>query len=199
MADKPINLLPSSAGNMLSTDRFPVDKFAGGPYITIHRTGQQIMDAVTSLPTATFTNINTSLTNLQNNIIPTVYTNSKIIEVRSTGASFASGSSIFIILININSSMSLNRPYIINFKIYARCTGATIATKVKELNIVYVNKSTPEIIGTNSMYEYNDTNGASITIGNPSVISTNNIRISTSHSIATEFVATTVVATIYGV
>lgn len=199
MADKPINLLPSSAGNMLSTDRFPVDKFDGGPYITIHRTGQQIMDAVTSLPTATFTNINTSLTNLQNNIIPTVYTNSKIIEVRSTGASFASGSSIFLTLININSSMSLNRPYIINFKIYARCTGATIATKVKELNIAYVNKSTPEIIGTNSMYEYNDTNGASITIGNPSVISTNNIRISTSHSIATEFVSTTVVATIYGV
>ena len=197
MADLPINLLPAGAGNMLATDLFPVDKYNGGPYITVYRTGQEIMNAITSLSTATFTNINTSINNVQNNIIPTANGEYRILEVRQLGQSLLSGSTSYIVFSNINSLMTLDIPYIINVKIYARCVTTTIATRVKEVTMVYVNKSTPESLGLFTVLEYADTNGANISIGNPGIHSVNNIRISCSHSIAAEYVTFSAVVTIH--
>jgi len=197
MADLMFSALPAGAGNMLATDRIPLDKFNGGPYITVYRTGQEIMNSITSLSTATFTNINTSINAVQSNIIPTINTYQEILEVRQAGISLASGSSSFINFININTLMTLDIPYIINIKIYARCATTTIATRVKELTMVYVNKATPESLGIYSLYEYADTNGASIIIGSPVIHSVNNIRISCSHSISAEFVTFSAVVTIH--
>jgi hypothetical protein len=197
MADLPIYLLPSGAGNMLSTDRFPIDKFNGGPYITVYRTGQEIMNSITSLSTISFININTSINNVQNNIVPTINTYQQLLEVRQLDILLSSGSSSFITFVNINTLMSLDTPYIINIKIFAMCETTTIATRIKEITMTYVNKSTPESLGLYSLYDYADTNGSNITIGNPTISSINNIRISCSHSIVAENVKFSAVVTIH--
>lgn len=115
MADIAISALPAGAGNMLSTDRIAVDKFNGGPYITVYRTGQEIMDSITSLATATFTNINASINAVSASIVTTANTNYRVFSVLQQSLSISDGVSGFLTFTSINSGMGSNVPYIINF------------------------------------------------------------------------------------
>lgn len=207
MADLTIDALPAGSGNMLSTDRIPVAKF-GTPYVTVYRTGQEIMNAITSLSTASFTNINTSI----NNAITTATNNANTYSSQLDGVigrdfflggSFNSGSS-HVIKGNIDlatlGSVQADRVYSIKVRIYAYRVSGGCAVRVKEYMITVATDSSlgapgVQIIGgggnADHLFDHYDTDGANITL-NPSGFSINSsgkLRYSVSHGIAGQFVS----------
>lgn len=207
MADLTIDALPAGSGNMLPTDRIPVAKF-GTPYITVYRTGQEIMNAITSLSTASFTNINTSI----NNAITTATNNANAYSSSLDGVigrdfflggSFSSGSS-HVIESNIDlatlGSVQADRVYTIKVKIYAYQVSGACAVRVKEFNITVATDSSlgapgVQIIGGGSssdfLFDHYDTGGANITLAPSgfSISGAGKLRYSVSHGIAGQFVS----------
>lgn len=203
MANKKIEQLTDDSGvNMTVNDLLPFAKYVSpGVYTTVFKKGSNIINTITGLPTVNFTNINTSINAVSNNILPTVKGYCNILDVFETGVSLASGVSTLISIgPGITGNMFANRPYIINLKIYAYSNGP-VSVKVQEYNMAFVNTS---IFGGNlnadKLYEYNDAGGVDISI-NASSISYNagsdSLRFSVSHSISGEFVSIFATATIY--
>jgi len=204
MADLMFSALPAGAGNMLATDRIPLDKFNGGPYITVYRTGQEIMNSITSLSTATFTNINTSI----NNAIATANDFASALDGvigrdNFTGASYNSGSSHIIEASNALAgvgSVQADRVYSVKLRIYAYQVSTACAVRVKEFMLTVATDSSLgspfiQIIGgggaSDFLFDHYDTNGANITLA-PSGISFSSagkLRFSVSHGIAGQFVS----------
>ena len=142
MADLSINLLPAGAGNMLATDRIPVAKYNGGPYITVYRTGQEIMNAITSLSTATFTNINTSI----NNAITTAYNNvlayykEQILINQTSIPAVTANHTIFTLNINPLGLALLPgtmQQFTVVFDIFANTTYSTTISKIGKYIVSY--------------------------------------------------------------
>lgn len=202
--DLAIHSLPAGAGNLLSTDRIPYDRdLGGGNWVTEYHTGTQIINAITGLPTVSFTNINTSINNAINTAVNTVDTNFHVLGRDSfASASFASGSSH-----NFDSNQSINalfvqadRVYTLKVRIYAyRATGPA-AVRCQEYNISICTDSSIgspfiEILGGNTnadaIFDHYNAGGANITL-NPSafsITSAGKLRCAVSHAIAGEFVS----------
>jgi hypothetical protein len=196
--DLAIHLLPAGAGNLLSTDRIPYDRdLGGGNWVTEYHTGTQIINAITGLPTASFTNINSSITNAINTAVAQVDTNFNIIgRGVFAGGSYTSGTSHSIDSIdNLNSFfVQADRVYTLKVRIYAYRVSGLAAVRCQEYNISICTDSSIgspfiEILGgggnTDFLFDHYNTNGAAITL-NPSgfsITSGGKLRFNVSHGI----------------
>lgn len=204
MADLAINALPAGSGNMLSTDRIPVDKFDGGPYITVFRTGQEIMNSITSLSTATFTNINTSI----NNAINTCNAFSSSLDGVLGRDIFFSASYEHGVTHNIDAvtelfavgSLQADRVYSIKVRISAYQSSTACAVRVKEFMLSVATDSTLgspfiQIIGgggsSDFLFDHYDINGANISLASTGITITSGgkLRFRLSHTITGQYVS----------
>lgn len=202
MANKKIEQLTNDSGvNMTVNDLLPFAKYVSpGVYTTVFKKGSNIINTITGLPTANFTNINSSINNVSNSIIPIVKGYCNISDVFETSVSLASGVTLISIGPGITNNMFANRPYIINLKIYAYSNGP-VSVKVQEYNMGFVNTS---IIGGNlnadKLYEYNDVGGANINLNLTSIlyhVGSDSLQFNVSHSISGQFISVFATATIY--
>jgi len=200
--DLAIHALPAGAGNLLSTDRIPYDRdLGGGNWNSEYHTGTEIINAITGLATATFTNINTSINNAITTAVSTVDSNLHIL-ARDTfvSASHSSGVSIFFDSnTDINTFVQANRIYTLKVRIYAYKALGACAVRAQEYNItISTDSALPspfiQILGgggsTDFLFDHNNTAGSDIIL-NPtgfSITSGGKLRCSVSHNIVGEIV-----------
>lgn len=206
MANKKIEQLTNDTSvNMSVNDLLPVAKYVSpGVYNTVFKNGSNIINTITGLPTASFTNINTSINNVSSSIIPTTLNYLNILAVtQSIGQSISSGSNFFISCTLPIGTMDPMKAYIIDFKIYAWGI-TTQARHVQEYKIVFTNNNTilNATTAANAILDVFDTSGADITL-NPTNIGfhsgSNSLRFTASHTIAGEFITIYSTATIYSI
>lgn len=202
MANKKIEqLTDDTAVNMNVNDLLPFAKYVSpGVYNTVFKKGSNIINTITGLPTANFTNINTSINNVSNSIIPTINNNLGILTVY-TGVNInvpAGGTTTVNIGTGVfNSLMSIKRPYIVNVKLYAYCNGSTLAVNTQEYNIGFANNILIDGFDyPNKLYEYST--GANIFLNASGfTFSSNTLKFSISHAITGETVSVYARAIIY--
>lgn len=188
MANKRIYQLTNSTASALTdNDLFVVDKYiSAGNYTTVYKNIGNIRSYITALPTSSFTNINTSIINVTNSIVPLYRADIGINErvlINVTG--ITTGSSTVVTIPDIVQQYA-DTTRIINIKIIATTSHSPNPfTTTQEYNLTALNSS---IVGgnanANKLFQHDNSSGNIVVNPTSILMSGTNLTFTVSHSYA---------------